>query len=611
MLLQNAKHWLRRVVSVFTAFTIMAADGPPALAADSRHAGSGIHHDILGDAIDYGIVTGTFSLTYGDAQSNVAAQNATCRTQTGNDLTNPVEQPFLLARINDVFRIKGFDAHVRTNADDAEKVVATGSTKVTTSTSKSADELHAEVQALMDHVRGQSDRLAGQEQTPGVSLSENHGKVVLDTRGKGFGTIFVTVDEETYRTISSEASKLQVHKDDGQTIVFNVMGDATVLHKFDINGTGADSFLDKNAGTMPQGIVWNFPHAKNLVVRGSVTGVVLAPQAEVTVHATSSGWLVAQAVEIGNGEWHNVNPDQRPATPEQPDVPDTPVHPESPDVSVRPEPDMPDQPDSPDVPEQPDAPEQPDNPDVPDSPNQPETPEQPDMPGTPDEPERPETPEQPEPDVPEQPDTPNQPSDPNTPDTPEEPDAPSTPNQPDMPGAPDEPERPEMPSQPNVPEQPEAPGQSDTPDQPNDPGMPEQPDAPEAADDDTELVPEGSPDVSDQPETPDNDTQLAPESSPDALEETPAAPETPEPESAQPAENENTSANKPDAARPTQTTRTESSGEGDNATRLSSATRVITADTPLAKTGDTTPTVVVAVLAAAGLGALALATRRR
>lgn len=46
---------------------------------------------ILGSAIRFGIVTGTFTLD-GDAETNVAARNAVYKSaQTGNDLTNDVE----------------------------------------------------------------------------------------------------------------------------------------------------------------------------------------------------------------------------------------------------------------------------------------------------------------------------------------------------------------------------------------------------------------------------------------------------------------------------------------------------------------------------------------
>lgn len=366
MLLRNAGKWLHKAIAVFCVLALVVENGPPALAAEVWHAGSGIHREILGDAVDYGIVAGTFTLDSGDAQTNVAAQVGTSRTQTGNDLTNPVEQPFILARVHDTFRIKGFDAHVRTNVDDADKVVGMGSTKVTTDTSSPADELHVEVADLLGHVERQSALLAERPADAEVVYHGPSQKYVLDVQGRGPGTFFANVDPMTYGAISREASKLQIRKDDGQTVVLNVAGSPNVLHKFDINGRGADSYLDKNAGSMPETIVWNLHDAETLGIRGSVTGVVIAPKATVSVEATSSGWLVAKNVNIGSGEWHNVNQQVRPVRPGMPDVPEQPGTPEQPET-----------------PEQPGTPEQPD---MPESPEVPETPEDPEQPGTPERP---------------------------------------------------------------------------------------------------------------------------------------------------------------------------------------------------------------------------------
>lgn len=55
---------------------------------------------ILDSAIRFGIVTGTFTLA-GDAGTNVAAKNAVYKSaQTGNDLTNDVEQEFIFGSVD-------------------------------------------------------------------------------------------------------------------------------------------------------------------------------------------------------------------------------------------------------------------------------------------------------------------------------------------------------------------------------------------------------------------------------------------------------------------------------------------------------------------------------
>lgn len=315
----------------------------PALAAMVSGGTDTTYTTILGDAVNYGIVAGTFTLRSGDAQTNVAAQHATSRTQTGNDLTNPVEQPFILARIADEFRIKGNDALVQTNADDARKVVGTGGTNVTLFTSRSANELHDEVGGMLAHGAEQSELLASHASTAEVTYDEQAQKFVIDIRDHGTGTHIVEIGQDAYERISNEASKLRIFKHDDQTLVLNVAGPATRMQKFDINGRGADSFLEKDAGKVPQTLIWNFPDATDLTIAGSVTGVVLAPHAAVTVHATSSGWLVARDVTIGNGEWHNVYQQVEPVRPSEPSQPEEPERPSGPE--------QPEQPDSPVVPD--------------------------------------------------------------------------------------------------------------------------------------------------------------------------------------------------------------------------------------------------------------------
>ena len=304
------------------------------------------HRSILGDAVHYGILTRTFTLDEGDAETNVAAIEGTCRTQTGNDLTNPAEQPFVLARVPHEFRIKGFDAYVQTNSDDAHKLVALEDVQLTIDTSHTAEELALAVEDMLSHVELQSEQLASNMPTATIAYDAPSQKYVLDVRDAGARTHYVDVDDATYDAISREASKLRIYKNDDQTIVFNVFGDATQMHKYDINDRGADSFLGADAGNVPQSIVWNFVQATRLDIAGSVAGVVLAPWADVTVSNTSSGWLVSNSVNIGSGEWHNVNQE----VVERPQIPGLPVGPES--VPNEPETDAPET-DEPEV----DAPE--------------------------------------------------------------------------------------------------------------------------------------------------------------------------------------------------------------------------------------------------------------
>lgn len=284
------------------------ASGANAAAAGQEFgpAGTETFESILGEAVNYGVTTGAFTLLQGDAQTNVAAREGVCVNQTGSDLTNDVEQTFVLASIPSVFNIKGYGAYVMTTEADAGRVRNVGADYLVIDTSKTREELEARVDGMLAHASAQSAALAAREPNARIEYDSATQRHVLDVRGRGAGAYYADVDEATYQGIQ-QAGKLQIHKDDDQTVVFNFRqgGDVTI-QKFDVNGKGADAFLDRDAGSMPGTLVFNFPNAESVTNWGSITGIVLAPLATFNVEATSSGWLVSDEVVIGAGEWHNV-----------------------------------------------------------------------------------------------------------------------------------------------------------------------------------------------------------------------------------------------------------------------------------------------------------------
>lgn len=272
--------------------------------------------NLLGNAINYGIVTDHFILDSGDAQSNVAAKLARCKTQTGNDLTNAEEQSFILAKVDEMFKIKGNPAYVQVPVGDASKVSHESSNKLFIDSSKTKEELEQDVQDMENILKKGSLQLASHSDNALIKLSDS--KYVVDLTRYKDGTYYVTLNKQMMRQIA-EADKLVINKKPGQTIVFNVPDEVPEkfswettqptsfdLHKFKINDKSSDSYLGKDDAGTAQTIIWNMPKAKSVNFKGSVTGIVLAPEATVKVDGTSSGWLYAQTVNIGSGEWHNV-----------------------------------------------------------------------------------------------------------------------------------------------------------------------------------------------------------------------------------------------------------------------------------------------------------------
>ncbi|MDD6729777.1 MAG: FctA domain-containing protein, partial [Eggerthellaceae bacterium] len=297
------------IVSLPASGTLAPGGSYTATATAFGPAGSDEFTGILGDAIDYGITTGTFTLEGGDAESNVAARVGTCTTQTGNDLSNPTTQTILIGEVKDKFVTKGYSVYFRTSPESAGKVVFSGSTETShvLDTSMSKDQLQAEVQGLLDSVAAKQKELAAHQANAAVTYRANDQRYVLDIKGRGAGTYYVTMDNATFANALSENGKFKIYKDDDQTIVFNVTATGDLnINQFSVNDRAAGDMLRSDAGDTPQQIIWNFTGASSVKTAGSVTGVFLATGADWYNDNTSSGWLVAKSVFVRSGEWHNV-----------------------------------------------------------------------------------------------------------------------------------------------------------------------------------------------------------------------------------------------------------------------------------------------------------------
>ena len=273
--------------------------------------GSETYKTILGnEALDYGIITNTYSQLSGDAETNIAAVTAECLTQTGNDL-DPVKlngQKYIFSEINTKFIIKGTNALVRCPESENNKIVA-NERAVIFDNKGSADQLRSAVQDMIDHVREQANAVSSKSNLRPVQKSDQ--KYHIDIRGAAAGTYYVSLNEDLFKKVMSEADKLQIQKNKDQTIIFNVSGISNpVMYKYSVNGVSTDSVFNGDTNdVMARSIIWNFGTGTNTVtLTGSVTGLVIAPTAEVITNATGAGWIVANKVSIGSGEWHSIYP---------------------------------------------------------------------------------------------------------------------------------------------------------------------------------------------------------------------------------------------------------------------------------------------------------------
>ena len=266
---------------------------------------------ILGSAIRFGIVTGTFTLD-GDAETNVAARNAVYESaQTGNDLTNDVEQEFIFGSVDNSksgkpLLLKGKKAFVRCTESDKDKIThESPKEKLSFDTQNTRDQLNCKVQDMMNHVSAKSTEIARKSASDVNITYGQDQKYYLNIKDKPDGTYYVNVDKDSFGKIMSEADKFHIKKKSKQTIIFNVSADGDLsMQKYSINDTGTDSLLN-SGNDVTKTIIWNFTGSGKLDLNGSVSGVIVAPKRDITTYATGSGWIVSNSVTIKSGEWHN------------------------------------------------------------------------------------------------------------------------------------------------------------------------------------------------------------------------------------------------------------------------------------------------------------------
>lgn len=278
-------------------------------AQGSVPSGSETYRTILGSSgVYYGIIANTWNQT--EAETNAAIKVLNASLQTGNDLTNYADQPWVIGRISTgSFILKGFPADVWCRAEDASKITA-GTGNAINYNFCTEDALDAYVNGLIVNASAVSADMAGKSSfltSNTTYVTASGGRVAIDITSLGAGTYYVNLDSAY---ANQQADGLSVKKNTNQTIVFNYTGTSITLQKYTcVNGGtsySSDTTKGTSIGTVASSVVWNMPNATTVNIAGSTTGVLLAPKATVTINGTSSGWLVANTVISGSGEWHNV-----------------------------------------------------------------------------------------------------------------------------------------------------------------------------------------------------------------------------------------------------------------------------------------------------------------
>ena len=265
------------------------------------------YRDVLGKAVNYGIVTNTLTLG-GHVDTNFAAgsfegeRDITVGKYTGEH--NPGN-----IIIGDIpSKKKGFWAYsstekpfVITTTAEAVKYIYKYRDYVIYDIDHTSEELKQKVESMRTGTM--SVALADENKYQYYTLSnllDSDG--YLNLKSYADGTFYIKVDDSSIWRLE-QAEGLKIKLNDNQNIVFYIPNTNVSINKFNINGKGSDDNRE-SADPYARRIIWNMPNATSVKIDNTF-GVFLCPNAAVSLGGTSSGWVVSRSFK-NNGEWHNV-----------------------------------------------------------------------------------------------------------------------------------------------------------------------------------------------------------------------------------------------------------------------------------------------------------------
>ena len=285
--------------------TVLSAQGTATSYAET-------YENILGNGVYFGITANTWNQV--EAETNAAVKVLNASQQSGNDLTNKSNQPWVIGQVKGSFKIKGIDADVWCRAEDASKISAGDSTVINYNYCDEAS-LDTYVDDIIGNATTYSTSMAAKSSfspTDSTYVTTTSNTVTVDITSLGAGTYHLNLDD-IYKNPTTGG--LTIKKNTDQTIVFNYTGTSVTLAKFICVNGGTKYASDVTQGNetttvdeiadVASTVIWNMPNATTVIIDSSIAGVVLAPKATVNVNSTSCGWIVADTV-TNKGEWHNV-----------------------------------------------------------------------------------------------------------------------------------------------------------------------------------------------------------------------------------------------------------------------------------------------------------------
>lgn len=277
------------------------------------------YRDVLGSAINYGITANeVHKVAHMDttfAASHVTSDDGNI---TSGAYTGSQGSPLLIGSITGRLRIDGQACTVYTTEEAAQYLELQGGS---TFAYRTETEIKNQVTDMIAYAKQVSQIMAaqrtysvmkygtywdGQQNVEGWYFDQNDAN--LDISDFPAGTYYI--DGDTYLN----KNNVNIRKNSNQTIVFNLTGETVDLRQFQI--TNVDTGSSMNSGTSNDAVypfastlIFNMPNADTVNVQSAIFGVLIAPNATVSISSTSSGWIVADTVTNPGGEWHFVYQD--------------------------------------------------------------------------------------------------------------------------------------------------------------------------------------------------------------------------------------------------------------------------------------------------------------
>lgn len=265
---------------------------------------------VLGNAKYFGIVANKWYQQ--EAETNAAVKTLVAHSQAGNDMTAGDDaQPWYIGRVETesqwtTFQIKGKKADVYTPAEYYNKFTTCAPNVNFHDTPK--EDIDEYVEDMLREIEDKSAEFASRKsgELPAVDQKSDFNVDLTDGQA---GTYYFDLTSLVNK-LQNGGLKLKINDD--QTVVFNIDGNTNKdvqIQKFTIQigdkFYGSDNF---NAGGEPvaKHVIWNITGQTTVSFAGSVMGMILAPESTVNINSTSAGWLCANEVKSGNGEWHNI-----------------------------------------------------------------------------------------------------------------------------------------------------------------------------------------------------------------------------------------------------------------------------------------------------------------